>query len=590
MNSDNNANAADRLVNFADAQNIVVFGNITSNTANFKNMNITNSGLTLPTYTQTERDALNVAIGTVVFNSTTQSVNVFDNTMAWTEVGGASQQPSVPLGDLTDAETTNTSTIVLDIDAINDTLFLGENAGTQNTATGNTFIGNQAGASNTAGFNNTFVGPNTGSANTTGANNTFVGSNAGSANTTGADNTFVGQIAGTANTAGNQNTFFGPSAGTKNTTGSDNVFIGAFAGAENLTGSDNVYIGRSTGIGGDLDTTGARNTFVGRNAGANITTGVDNTFIGRSAGSQNQTGSENVALGENCGTLMQGNNQNVFIGVDAVTNGLEVGTANVIIGYKAGESHAIGSNCTILGYRAGQANNGDDNVFIGYFTGNAIIGGTDNTFIGSTAGGSGVNPNQNTLIGRGASQNIEGDNNVCIGYQSGSVITTGSGNTCIGQISNVNSGLAIDRIAIGRAVIAATDSALFTRIRNEGASTANVRYDNLTQELFEVTSSQRFKTDIRDYKHDAEASAAFYRLRPRTFKAVDDVSGWTYPGFIAEEVAEVFPMFTTYDDEQQTIPRSVMYDRLMLPIFCEINNLFHEVEVLKHETSNIIIL
>ncbi|MEM2593205.1 MAG: hypothetical protein QXI60_11520, partial [Thermofilaceae archaeon] len=102
---------------------------------------------------------------------------------------------------------------------------LGYNAGRVNAGYSNTFIGMEAGYSNTTGYSNTFIGTEAGRSNTTGYSNTFIGTEAGRSNTTGSYNTFIGTEAGCNNTTGYSNTFIGRNAGYSNTTGYSNTFI-----------------------------------------------------------------------------------------------------------------------------------------------------------------------------------------------------------------------------------------------------------------------------------------------------------------------------------------------------------------------------
>ncbi|MFC1658221.1 NosD domain-containing protein [Candidatus Omnitrophota bacterium] len=139
----------------------------------------------------------------------------------------------------------------------------------------NTFVGSNAGASNTTGWRNTFVGYGAGEDNTTAYRNSFFGFGAGNRTIGGEDNTFLGHVAGYYNTSGINNAFVGAAAGYRNTTGDRNAFIGSAAGAEN--------------------TTGYRNTFIGYDAGANNTTGNWNIFLGQLAG-YNETSSNKLYI------------------------------------------------------------------------------------------------------------------------------------------------------------------------------------------------------------------------------------------------------------------------------------------------------
>jgi hypothetical protein len=121
----------------------------------------------------------------------------------------------------------------------------------------NLFIGVGAGNSNQAGqgITNTFVGYDAGFSNTTGIANTFSGAGAGYSNTTGLYNTFSGLAAGSSNTSGDGNTFLGLDAGSSNTSGSFNTFFGWGAGSSNITGFSDVYIANSGPISGSESNT-----------------------------------------------------------------------------------------------------------------------------------------------------------------------------------------------------------------------------------------------------------------------------------------------------------------------------------------------
>jgi hypothetical protein len=111
----------------------------------------------------------------------------------------------------------------------------------------NNFFGTGAGSKN-AGRSNTFIGGNAGNSNTTGGLNTFIGHRTGLRNTTGFRNTFLGNATGVSSTTGRDNTYLGSSSGVFNTTGRNNTFIGSLAGFANRTGSGNVFIGRFAGL------------------------------------------------------------------------------------------------------------------------------------------------------------------------------------------------------------------------------------------------------------------------------------------------------------------------------------------------------
>lgn len=158
------------------------------------------------------------------------------------------------------------------------------------------------------GTSNLFIGQST-SAVIGGTYNTFMGSQAGQSNTTGSYNTYFGYKAGSPNTVGSHNTFIGYEAGKLNTDGSDNVFIGYNAGQRNQRGYRNLIIGPNAGFEG-MD--GQDNTLLGSNA-AGIGVGLSNaTAIGANA----------RVLSSNA--MVLGNNVNVGIGTSTPQNRLEL--------------------------------------------------------------------------------------------------------------------------------------------------------------------------------------------------------------------------------------------------------------------------
>lgn len=175
-----------------------------------------------------------------------------------------------------------------------------------------------------ADVSNIYVGVGAG-VNDGGNNNTFVGNDAGATNTTGTDNTFVGRDAGIDNN-GDNNTFVGSGAGAANTAGAANVFIGTSAAATHQNGIQNVIIGADAAWNSDGD----GNVIIGGNgAGSGNMAGSNNTFIGFSAvpGAANLTNA--AALGANAQVdcddcMVLGDGVNVGIGTTAPAYALQV--------------------------------------------------------------------------------------------------------------------------------------------------------------------------------------------------------------------------------------------------------------------------
>ncbi|WP_162910727.1 tail fiber domain-containing protein [Hymenobacter oligotrophus] len=126
-------------------------------------------------------------------------------------------------------------------------------------------------------------------------NSIYLGYQAGQ-NNTGRRNLFVGYQAGASNSSGNSNQFVGYLAGASNTTGGLNVFSGEESGGSNDSGYFNVFTGVYSGV---ANTSGSGNVFVGYYSGSNNTRGVDNTAVGNGAGPTSGNLSNTLALGSN---------------------------------------------------------------------------------------------------------------------------------------------------------------------------------------------------------------------------------------------------------------------------------------------------
>jgi uncharacterized protein (TIGR02145 family) len=229
-------------------------------------------------------------------------------------VGGLSSQAKGSSGNFLDLTPANS--------------FIGQDAGKSNTTgESNAFIGYQAGFMNIDGWNNVFIGNASGRSNVSGQGNVFLGISSGYSNTSGLRNIFLGTSSGYSNTTGLQNIAVGEMAGYSLNNGSKNIFIGTVAGYSNVDGVDNVFIGN---FAGNLST-GSSNVYIGRRAGQNNTTGIRNVFIGQQSGTNNLEGSGNVFIGNGAGYSETGSNKlivsssgNSLISGDFVTHELEL--------------------------------------------------------------------------------------------------------------------------------------------------------------------------------------------------------------------------------------------------------------------------
>ena len=106
-----------------------------------------------------------------------------------------------------------------------------------------------------------------------------------------------------------------------------------------------------------------------------------------------------------------------------------------------------------------------------------------------------------------------------------------------------------------------------------------VEIDNDGQ-LGTVTSSRRFKTDIRDM---ADVTDALMELRPVVFTYKSDATGRTQYGLIAEEVAEVFPELVAHSADGQI--ESVRYSLLSSML---LNELQQQQQTISRQDAQIV--
>lgn len=255
----------------------------------------------------------------------------------------------------------------------------------------NSYFGFQAGLNNTA-VSNTFIGYESGRDNTDGSENTFVGRRAGFNNITGQDNTFIGRFSGGNNIGGDANTIVGSLSGHSNT-GSNNTFMGFESGYHNQA-DGNTAIGYSAL---HDNTTGAQNTAIGESALFNNTTGEANTAIGNDALAANTTGGLNTANGNFTLFNNTTGDNNTAIGNSTLYSNT-TGDNNTANGNSALFSNTIGVQNTAIGNSALFFNTtGNNNTAIGTFAMQFNTTGANNTAVGEGAGPNGSFDNTTAL-------------------------------------------------------------------------------------------------------------------------------------------------------------------------------------------------
>ncbi|MDQ4121795.1 MAG: tail fiber domain-containing protein [Acidobacteriota bacterium] len=323
---------------------------------------------------------------------------------------------------------------------------------------------------------------------------------------------------------------------------------------------------------------GTLNTFVGDTAGVAISTGGGNAFFGVDAGKANSSGNSNTFLGAFSGQANTTASNNTFLGVSAGFANT-IGTDNVFVGTNAGDSNINGSDNTFAGREAGQSNSSGNN----------------NSFFGSNAGGANTIGGSNSFFGAGSGAANTGEANSFFGAGSGTNNTTGNSNTIIGAGANVASGSLTYATAIGAgAVVEASNNVVLGRfddfVRIPGrlrvdqtialgslALTGNVPVcqNQSSGQLAFCSSSLRYKTHIRDFRGGL---SLVKQLRPISFNWKN---GGQDVGFGAEEVAEIEPLLTTYNEKGEI--EGVKYAQITVVLVNAVKEQQTQIELLQQQ-------
>jgi uncharacterized coiled-coil protein SlyX len=283
------------------------------------------------------------------------------------------------------------------------------------------------------------------------------------------------------------------------TTGTENTAIGFDALFSNTTGDSNTATGSIALM---SNTTGVRNTANGFAALNSNTTGERNTATGRAALTFNTTGNNNTADGHDA----------LFSNTTAIRN-------------TATGSFALFSNTT-----------GPNNTAIGYFA-----------LFSNTTGNSNTASGYDALL-----NNTTGIGNIALGNFAGANLTTGNNNIDIG-----NQGVAGEAGTIRIGVVGTQTATFVAGIMGRTTPRGTPVFINANGQLGTVTSSARFKDDIKPMDKVSEALLA---LRPVTFryKPELDPNGVPQFGLVAEEVEKVNPNLVVRDEKGQIY--TVRYD------------------------------
>ncbi|MBS0658268.1 MAG: tail fiber domain-containing protein [Verrucomicrobia bacterium] len=483
------------------------------------------------------------------------------------------------------------------------------------TGSGNTAVGSSALYYSNSGLGNTAVGGEALMALQTGDGNISLGNGAGAGLVNGSSNIYIGNRGQEVESgvirigSGQAHTYLsgiihGNGSGLTGLTGSnfssDLTLAGITSGTFN--GSLNGQAASATNFTGPLagDVGGSQNatvvTSVGGVSAAAVASGVGlanaassgntaNALVRRdangsfSAGSVDLSGLSLPTTSSSAGAIRQNGaallhtygSGNFYAGVGA-GNFTHTGNTNVGVGTEALSSLTTGRGNTGVGHSALQVNTtGIYNTAVGGEAAAGTTTGSGNTAIGLNALHANATGGNNVAVGDFALNLASNSGNVAIGSVAAGNLTTGSGNIVLGAFAGNNFTTESNNIVIANAGVSGDSGvirlgtggthtrAFLAGVSGVTSSGGAAVFVDASGQLGTVTSSRRFKDDIRDM---GEASEALLALRPVTFryKPELDPAGLPQAGLIAEEVAEVNAALVVRD--AQGVIQTVRYEQV----------------------------
>jgi hypothetical protein len=349
---------------------------------------------------------------------------------------------------------------------------------------------------------------------------------------------------------------------------------GTIPGSNNGEGIG-VLVNRTTGIwntGTGFEalnhlTAGNQNTATGLRALTSDTNGGFNTATGVYSLFSNTSGFFNSATGAYALANNISGNYNTANGYAALyRNTADYNTAN---GFGALYKNTTGAFNTAIGDRVLFNNTtGDHNAAVGAggLPGPALFSNTIgrfNTAVGEGTLFSNTEGNDNTANGAGAlAGNTEGSENVAVGLNALASNNTGNNNVALGNLAGFSQTTGSNNVYIGYQIegtAGESNACYIASIFNQTSSGGSAVYVDANSKLGTITSSKRFKEEIKPMN---KTSDALFALKPVSFryKKEIDPAGKSQFGLVAEEVEKVNPDLVVRDKEGR--PYSVRYDQV----------------------------
>jgi trimeric autotransporter adhesin len=244
---------------------------------------------------------------------------------------------------------------------------------------------------------------------------------------------------------------------------------GAGAGAAFFDAFASINVGALTGtsldISGDIDVDGTTNLDIVDIDGAvdmASTLAVAGVLTGASldiSGDIDVDGTTNLDVVDVDGAVNFAADVTFADGADIIT--ASAGTSNFRAGVNAGNSIESGGNYNVVvGDEAGTAiTTGDQNTFVGAFSGEATATTADNTGLGLSALRANTGASNTALGSQALRNNTTADNNTAVGFSALYLNTTGAGNVAVGALALDANTTGANLVAIGSAALGANTTA-----------------------------------------------------------------------------------------------------------------------------------
>jgi hypothetical protein len=310
----------------------------------------------------------------------------------------------------------------------------------------------------------------------------------------------------------------------------------------------------------------------GAYAGENTTTG-GNAYFGTFAGQKNTVGFSNTFVGLNAGKENTGGNYNTFIGANSGQNIGASGNNNTAIGYNA----KVGVNVTnAMAIGANATANQNNAIVLGTNTNNVSIPGalevskqakfSDGAIISGSLGTGAITATSLKVSATYGEFTVEKDQYGYLKTKIGGGLEVESNISANGATFGTTKVYTLGFKSLGggsNEKLCYLDTDPYTPLSNKSMS--------------KCSSSRRYKENIQDFTSGLNL---LNRLRPVSYRW--KTNGQNDLGFIAEEVNEVEPLLSTYNEKGEV--EGVKYELVTTVL---VNSIKEQQEQIKQQQAQI---